>query len=442
MALLKLSSTNPEFSFIIAKNPTGLPLIKSIRKGYVIGWYSSNDTYSLWFKDGNDEISFKDYAEQEFEHVSTNKYESSMAYASMIKECFYSAMKTDNPKDGEGFTHTLEINQLRCKNQNYLKIFEKYHDHLTIDSVNIVGKSWNVKMTSTSSISDFLNLVSLFLLFTAVVNDEHIYIDDEMVSRYTNSIKRLDSPYFIRYIFKSRILEGRNIFKKYKEVLESSETNKIALSFGDTQIARKDFVASNIDLKLDLVDIGCGEGSHILYNAKKFIENETEIHAIDRDPEVLSIVKSRCATRNYDNVNFYSSIDEFLDNLDDSRNYQIVLSEVIEHNELSELTPLMEKIRSIPRVQKIIITTPNKDFNVNYAMEDEYRHHDHKWEMNGEEFTETVKSIFGDDWIVDLHQVGDIVNGVSPTSGCVVRLYEKPNFEKHGVLETSNSVPV
>jgi hypothetical protein len=62
------------------------------------------------------------------------------------------------------------------------------------------------------------------------------------------------------------------------------------------------------------------------------------------------------------------------------------MTEVIEHIEGAEAAKLVEAVLRT-NFSKVVITVPNRDFNINYNIgPDEMRHSDHKWEPNLEEF--------------------------------------------------------
>ena len=60
MAIIKLSSTNPKFSHVIMKNPASGMQIKTLRQGFSFGWFKDESEYCVYFKDSDDEISFKE----------------------------------------------------------------------------------------------------------------------------------------------------------------------------------------------------------------------------------------------------------------------------------------------------------------------------------------------------------------------------------------------
>ena len=53
MAIIRLKSTNPNFSFDIGKNPQSEMLIRSVRKELTDGWYTDESYFNVYFKDAD-----------------------------------------------------------------------------------------------------------------------------------------------------------------------------------------------------------------------------------------------------------------------------------------------------------------------------------------------------------------------------------------------------
>ena len=85
--------------------------------------------------------------------------------------------------------------------------------------------------------------------------------------------------------------------------------------------------------------------------------------------------------------------------------------------ELEKVREFIEMLVININFSKILITTPNHDFNVNYDMDTEFRHHDHKWELGKKEFCEFIATISFPDCVVKFFDIGDVVDGVCCTLG-------------------------
>jgi hypothetical protein len=65
----------------------------------------------------------------------------------------------------------------------------------------------------------------------------------------------------------------------------------------------------------------------------------------------------------------------------------MILCEVIEHIEEYRLDGIMDTILKEYQPKVLLVTTPNKEYNEVYAMEQEqFRHHDHRFEWTRQEF--------------------------------------------------------
>jgi SAM-dependent methyltransferase len=98
-----------------------------------------------------------------------------------------------------------------------------------------------------------------------------------------------------------------------------------------------------------------------------------------------------------------------------------VLMEVVEHLDLDRLPALEAVVFGAARPRAIVVTTPDTDYNVNYARFDGLRHPDHRFEWTGAEFfawCERVADRHG--YSVERRAIGDIgANGTSPTQAAV-----------------------
>src|SRR4051794_20917521 len=112
MAILELYSLNPDFSFIIGKNPSSGMLIKSIRKGKAFGWYPDETRYAIYFKDGENEISYPKEKDETFEYLNVSRFNSPIFPLSAITDFFASASKKIHPADTDGFTNEVSINMV------------------------------------------------------------------------------------------------------------------------------------------------------------------------------------------------------------------------------------------------------------------------------------------------------------------------------------------
>src|SRR4051794_19056641 len=118
MSILEVSSQNPDFSFILSKNPASGMLVKGIRKGRAFGWYPNPTTYSIYFKDADNEISFPKNKDEKFEYLNVSRYNSPRIPLTLIADFFSTASKKRHENDGEGFINSLTVNMTHIENEH------------------------------------------------------------------------------------------------------------------------------------------------------------------------------------------------------------------------------------------------------------------------------------------------------------------------------------
>ncbi|WP_223836566.1 methyltransferase domain-containing protein [Paenibacillus oceani] len=107
----------------------------------------------------------------------------------------------------------------------------------------------------------------------------------------------------------------------------------------------------------------------------------------------------------------------------------MILCEVIEHIDEHRLARVMDTIVHEYRPEVLIVTTPNKEYNRVYEMEDEaMRHNDHRFEWTREEFRDWCDSWASDRYTVDWKGIGEEAEGFGqPTQMAVCTLRKEAN---------------
>jgi len=439
MSIISLKSENKYFSFIISKNPESGLTAKPLRKGVLFGYYTEGDesSYNIYFKDGSDEVSFPEYEGEEFEYLNSSRYNSASFIVSAIDEMLRSAFKSNEfstpngiKKDSGGSMNTLFINMIKVKNKRYIDAFEDYFPDFKIDEELINENNYQITIRTYKSIYELLNFTSLFGIFNAIVNNEPNFIKDENIVKYIRCMNIIDAPYFLRYLFKIRFIKGMNTFNRniegfgvVKDELSKNKNKKIEMTFGDTWQARQMAIEERLDFKNDVLEIGVGEGKYIT-RFNRYMKNLNH-YAIDIDNEVIEEAKRRVNNKGLKNVYFFNSTQDFLDSGNNEGIFDVILTEVIEHMSILEAESLIKLVIDNVKFNKFIITTPNADFNKNYFMEG-FRHQGHVFEMSSIEFKEFINKIIKDQSMfkVDFIDIGDLVDGDTPTQGCVIKTVE------------------
>jgi len=101
------------------------------------------------------------------------------------------------------------------------------------------------------------------------------------------------------------------------------------------------------------------------------------------------------------------------------------LVEVIEHLEPYQLEATVNNLFCFARPSFVVVTTPERDFNVNFEGMKGLRHRDHRFEFSRAEFREwcagvsAVASGAGVTYCPVYFGIGPEVDGSRPTQGCL-----------------------
>ena len=396
------------------KNPASGMLVKSNRKGLLFGWYGNTGTYNIYFRDSDTEVS---YSGEDFEYMDATRYNSPMFPINAFS-AFMNHMKKANVEDIVGYDNTLVLNQVKCKPHS-LERFKSHFPDYEFKFEEVAFHNYRIVIRTGNTIRELINLGQMLAIFNALLNNDLEYVSDEDLEKYMSCLQVIDSPYYIRHLFKCNFIRTQKVFNKYKTALETSKRSILELEFGNNLMQRTAAIRKHLDFKSNIIDIGCGEGHYVKEFAPK-LNGDLEYHAIDTNPENIEKVKKLCKRKEISGVTTWPSIDEFFC----PDNSVILLTEVIEHMSKEDGVIFLGKILKWP-FKSLIITTPNKEFNHNYQLEeDDVRNEDHKFEMGREEFKMFLLEIFMRDSVgrrsVEIFEIGDRVNGLRPTSMAII----------------------
>ena len=411
--IFTIKSTNPNMSYILNKNPNSNMLVTKMYKGLSHIWFEDETTIISYFKDSINENSFN--RKNEFNYLDSTRFSSSKAFITVLVNNFKNSFRREQHElDIDNiYTHTLTINTL---NKGRVKLFDRLIS--TIKDVDITEteidyKTSKVSFTTNKSIHYLLNAVYLVGLINAIQGEDYIDFSDDLILASLNSLKMLEPDFYLRSIYSQFMLSDRKYFNKFGKLLN---TDTIKIKYGNTQRQRKDFILESFTNNLPLIDIGSGVGEY----CKLFSQDVPYIVAVERDPEVYDKLTHKM--KYYNNVDCIKLIEDLEFEIG-VETQNVLLTEVIEHNDLDEATELITHVLSTIQPKEFLITTPNKDFNHVYGLsKNEFRHDDHKWEMNLLEFKNYINSIVSqfEHYSVEFYNIGDSVNGVSTTMGCKI----------------------
>lgn len=412
MAFLQVKSNNPKLSFILRKNPETGMIVRSLKQGRLFGYYSDADSaFNCYFKDHEHDISYKKFKDEDWNYVNPSQHNAAEFVLDSINEFFAHIIKKENADDTEGFENSLSINMMLVK-KKYLEIFQKHFTDVTISFTELCPNNFNIVFSTKQSFKTLFSFVQLFAMFNVLKNR---HLDDAEISKYLGYLTTIKAPFFVKYVFKVNVLREMSAFKQHIKTLEANSFEDIKFQFGFASGQRISAVDRELAFDKDIIDFGCGEGNFV----KKLYPKLTEhtYSAVDKDPEMLDIVQKRFGWANEKRPNSLLLFSDWPDPIADC---DVVCSEVIEHMDKPEATEVVKTILANGFVKKLIITTPNKDFNQFYFFDDEeMRHDDHHFEMTKAEFEAWINEVKGNR-AVRILDIGDSVNGHSCSIGAVL----------------------
>ncbi len=419
MAILQLKSTNPKLSYLIKKNPDSRMIIRAIRQGLAFGWFScpDNQIYNIYFKDADNDISYKKHKEETFEYLNVSRYSTPIFPMNAISEFFSATVKNKHEFDTPGYEHQLVVPFVYIQFPKYVEFFNDHFDGYSFNIEQQAYKSFTVTITTEKGLYELLNVASLLFLFLALIGNEYIEMQNDLIQKFVNLIVALDAPYFIRYLFVRNMLSNRKLFFTFKEQLEHTSRYQIELVFGNTLVQRRNAIEKLLKFDKSIVDIGCGEGNYAFPFSEKI--SGDHYYAIDTDEAIINQLDEKIRKRGNENIFTYCSIDEFIEHYNEEK-VDVILTEVIEHMPMEMAEQLIRQILDHIQFESFVITTPNEDFNQFYVL-DEFRHLDHHWEIGEVEFQSWIKRIVNDDHFeLEFLKIGDQVNGIPVTQGVLI----------------------
>lgn len=417
MAIIQLNSTNPQFSFLIKKNPeTGL-ILRSIRKGIACGWYADASKYNIYFMDAANDISYKQNQDDHFEYLSVTRYNSPLFPLNAFNEFFSATLRAQSERDLTGYEHSIYINMIHMEKKRYIDFFAAHMKDCSFQINHVAYKSYSLTVSTRESLYYLLQVVRVICLFLAITGKEPIYITDHLLDKYVKSLQDIDAPFFIRSLFIRNFLNTREIFQQYKRRLETSSRYDIHFEYGGTAQQRRTYIENLLSFDKAIVDVGCGEGFYAIPFAAKTGAN---YYAIDVQEQVLRNVASKAKDRAINNLVLLHSVDHFVKEYNGER-VDVIMTEVIEHMSEEDAVALIRQICHEVDFEVFIITTPNADFNPYYELAG-YRHEDHKWEKGTAEFQTWMNDVVqGLGVQVEFVSIGDRVNHIHTTQGVILK---------------------
>jgi len=429
--IIKIASENDYLMDILYKNPdTDMGLyFKSLKNGQIVGNIIDKYHYEVVFQDEK-----YSYLPEDSNQMDYQSYCTPLAVLHICNELFAHILKSREEfsekqiawlkcTQGEADTAPcrIEIPSFYV-DSNWFRhgrfLLIKYFDGL-----NIEKQSSRIFLLtiSASSIFEAINLLCLISLFTHSTNNYGLFtfIDDNLAQKYGRVLTNIQHvPYFVFYLFILRTVKSENQFKELKPVFEkylAGEGLQVELQWQGTKQQRIQFITSQLEMDVPILDVGCGEFEY--YKKMMKLGFKSRYYAVDTDEHIETL--SRAVAKRYEenNLEFFSSLDEFL--FKDPLN--ILLTEVIEHNSVEDAKTLIRQALAF-NFNKMFITSPNVEFNRFFNMESPLRHDDHVFEPTSAEFRAIIDECTeGRACRVEYFYLGDKINGIQPTQGCIIQ---------------------
>jgi 2-polyprenyl-3-methyl-5-hydroxy-6-metoxy-1,4-benzoquinol methylase len=371
--------------------------------------------FRLWFKDAQTESSFADGAAGEFEYLDKTRYGSPylpiMVIATALRTAATKHNEDDVPElDGQQFKSFISAT-IRVANPGSLKAIAKHYEgSAEVSQEEVKGRYFKVTVTA-STLFEALNIMQVICILQAMSDKEtYVRMDKGSVEKYLNCLNNANAPYYVRYLFASRAIGVRDFFNKMLGQIQGPDELGIQMNFGNTRQQRFDAISKVLRRGGTLVDIGCGEMFYDLRLKSDF----SEILAVDSDEELFEANNGKVRVRQIENITpVLAKTDPAWveDNLGLIEGSTVLMTEVLEHMPREDALKLLLAVSRASPAQ-IVITVPNRDFNVNYAFEPgQMRHSDHHYEPDEMMFEFLLDAARSNGYVGTTTHIGDIVKG-------------------------------
>lgn len=429
MAVMLIESNDPKFSFHLKKNPASGLAMKKMRQGVITGWFPNGNTqqYALFFKDDTNNSSFSNEGKN---FTDMTRYVSTYFVFYSISTMFSSVLKLNSEQ--ESYIHKIDIPTVQLRSEKTIHHLNKFINldlevtKLSEDINSLALYSVNVSFEGTFN-EFMMRTYILFYLLHGDMFQGDLQFMEGMIEKVTNILVELQAEYFLWYLFKKNIIHKPTTFDKLKDNLgKNSSDGIIEMKYGDTQQQRKQYIDYHVNFNNNIIDVGCGEGYYVLPYAKKM--KSGKIYGIDKDVKLIENLNKKIVDRKQEDIVILHTDLNVFDGTIVSKNSTVLCVEVIEHMPYDDALDLVYKLLGYD-FEKLIITTPNSEFNQFYKTLEGFRHDDHHFEFTPDEFGNFITSVLDKKWInsngtkrfrINYEQVGDVVNGISMSHSYVI----------------------
>jgi hypothetical protein len=405
--IIDIKSGNPLLSYCVYKNPAtcaAAPFQAALRDGKLFGWFPSSQHFRLWFKDSDLSSSFAKGRFHEFEYLDKTRYCSSTLGLAMIGELLSGALKKPVAEDTvapEGQAWHAEVSVVIKATARCVELLNStYAGRVTLQSLSSAefqasyeGADVYRMVAVAPTVHEALNTAAAALVIAALNdNESDLGGSEAIVMKYARVLARAKAPFSVRSKFLSSMVNNRTVFSRVEPFLHLGEGEYFRFGFAQNQ--RADFIASELGRNHfddTLVDIGCGEGYHLLGQGKEY----GRVYGLDED---ITSAERNVQRKKAENVVLAEGLvtPEVVAKMEADGVFEdadVLLVEVLEHSPQDVSKALLESVLATS-AKRVLVTVPNKEFNAVMGMDPEQtRHFDHDWEPTRAEWADFVGSM-------------------------------------------------
>ncbi|MCL4253049.1 MAG: 3' terminal RNA ribose 2'-O-methyltransferase Hen1 [Anaerolineae bacterium] len=455
--LLKISTTHhpaTDLSYLLHKHPARFQTF-NLNFGDVHVFYTDVDDdlcTAVMFLDINPVGLTRRGSENNFalrQYVNDRPYTSTSFMSVAISKVYGSALKGKSTDRAHlvdvPLPLTVELVAIPCHDGTEMlyQLFEPLGYDVTVEQYQLdpAFPSWGdshyftLKLAITAPLKDVLS--HLYVLIPVLDDEKHYYVgtdEIEKLLRYGESWLASHPQYNVitkRYLRHQSSLTQEALSRILADEIVTEETSSPEITLEaplNLHQQRLNEVVSRLQSlgARRILDLGCGEG--LLLEKLLAYPQFTEIIGMDVSFRSLERAQQRLK-RIPDDVRARLQLIHGSLVYDDTRliGYDVaVLIEVIEHLDEYRLSALERVIFAVAKPNAVIITTPNSDYNVNFASlpAGQFRHPDHRFEWSRIQFETWAHNLaekYG--YRVQFAPIGDN----HPTTGAPTQLAQ---FEK------------
>jgi len=359
-----------------------------------------------------------------FDYVNDRPYVCSSFMSVAISSVFRTAMtgKCEDHQELCDSAINLEANitMLPCRSEEIMlnRVFEplgyevSYEKFLTDEVFTDWGESKYVNLTlkANTRLCDFLK--HIYILIPVFDRQKHYWIGNDEVEKLLRNAGDWLFNHPEKGFITSRYLKRMNplvnlAFERLSAMTNSDESDEETEDDVSAQSAEK---KEKLEKKLTLnaqrlgsvvaalkncrarsvIDIGCGEGNllRMLLMDKQFERIAgTDVSSIALERASNKLKLEDTSDKIKERINIFQSSLTYQDSRFKGFDAACVI-EVIEHLDLSRLSAFEQILFNFTKPRFIILTTPNREYNVKYEYlgEGKLRHTDHRFEWTRDEF--------------------------------------------------------